>query len=105
MIRDWFELRRLAAAPGPEHLWSTGQTADGRPTEAAHPWQPVIPPPGSGDVLYDRVARFWRSELHVDPDDGPLPDLVPLLENGLGIQVVVARIGVPDPGPALHSAR
>ena len=92
VVRDWFELRRLTAEPGPAHLWSTGQTADGRPAQAARPWQPVIPAPGSGDVLYDRVARFWRGELHVDPDDGPLPDLVPLLENGLGIQVVVARI-------------
>ena len=92
VVRDWFELRRLAAEPGPAHLWSTGQTADGRPAQAARPWQPVIPAPGSGDVLYDRVARFWRSELHVDPDDGPLPDLVPLFEDGLGIQIVVARI-------------
>jgi Zn-dependent peptidase ImmA (M78 family) len=44
-----------------------------------------------GDVLYDRVARFWRSELHVASDDGPLPDLVPLLEDGLGAHVIVAR--------------
>ena len=92
VVRDWFELRRLAAEPGLAQLWSTGQTADGRPAQAARPWQPVIPAPGSGDVLYDRVARFWRGELHVDPDDGPLPDLVPLLEDGLGIQAVVARI-------------
>jgi hypothetical protein len=49
-----------------------------------------------GDVLYDRVARFWRSELHVEPDDGPLPDLVPLLEDGLGAQVIVARVAGHD---------
>jgi len=92
VVRDWFELRRLAGEPDTAQLWSTGQTADGRPAQAARPWQPAIPPPGSGDVLYDRVARFWRSELHVEPDDGPLPDLVPLLEDGLGVQVIVARI-------------
>ncbi len=47
-------------------------------------------------MLYDRVARFWRSELHVDPDDGPLPDLVPLLEDGYGAQVIVARVAGAD---------
>jgi len=53
-----------------------------------------------GDVLYDRVARFWRSELHVEPDDGPLPDLVPLLEDGLGAQVIVARVAGRDAAPS-----
>ena len=53
-----------------------------------------------GDVLYDRVARFWRSELHVEPDDGPLPDLVPLLEDGLGVQVIVARVAGREAAPA-----
>jgi hypothetical protein len=48
------------------------------------------------DMLYDRVARFWRSELHVEPDDGPLPDLVPLLEDGYGAQVIVGRVSGAD---------
>ncbi len=47
-------------------------------------------------MLFDRVARFWRSELHVDPDDGPLPDLLPLLEDGYGAQVIVARVAAGD---------
>jgi len=57
-----------------------------------------------GDVLYDRVARFWRSELHVEPDDGPLPDLVPLLEDGLGAQVIVARVAGREAGESPGSA-
>jgi len=97
VVRDWFVLRELTEQTGPDLPWSTGQTAEGKPAFAARPWQPVIPPPGAGDVLYDRVARFWRGELHVEPDDGPVPDLVPLVEDGLGVQVVVARVSGPEP--------
>jgi transcriptional regulator with XRE-family HTH domain len=100
VVRDWFALRDMAAASGQTAQWSTGLTAEGKPAHAPRPWQPVIPPPGGGDVLYDRVARFWRSELHVEPDDGPVPDLVPLVEDGLGVQVIVARVSGPEPAPA-----
>ena len=92
VVRDWFELRRLASEQEAALPWSTGQSAEGKSVHAPRPWQPVAPAPGTGDVLYDRIARFWRSELHVDPDDGAVPDLVPLLEDGLGVQVIVARV-------------
>ena len=53
------------------------------------------------DVLYDRVARFWRSELHVDPDDGPSRP-GPLLETASVSQVIVARVGGLAPCTAEH---
>jgi transcriptional regulator with XRE-family HTH domain len=92
VVRDWAELRRLAAGDEPALAWSTGHSAEGKQARFAQPVQPAERGALGGDVLYDRVARFWRSELHVAPDDGPLPDLVPLLEDGLGVQVIVARI-------------
>ena len=92
VVRDWFELRRLAGGGQPALAWSTGHSAEGRPARFADPVQPAARGSLGGDVLYDRVARFWRSELHVQPDDGPLPDLVTLLEDGLGVQVIVARV-------------
>ena len=92
VVHDWFELRRLAAGDEPALAWSTGHSAEGRQARFAHPVQPAERGSLGGDVLYDRVARFWRSELRVAPDDGPLPDFVPLLEDGLGVQVIVARI-------------
>lgn len=93
VVDDWFRLRRLAESREPETYWSTGRSADGRPARAPWPIQPGgLGAPGAA-VLYDRVARFWRGELHVAADDGPLPDLVPLLEGALGIQVIVARVG------------
>ncbi len=92
VVRDWFELRRLAGGDEPALAWSTGHSAEGRQASFAHPVQPAERGSLGGDVLSDRVARFWRSELHVAPDDGPLPDLVPLLEDGLGAQIIVARI-------------
>jgi hypothetical protein len=92
VVRDWFELRRLAGGDEPAFTWSLGHSAEGRSARLAHPVRPAEGGHWSGDVLYDRVARFWRSELHVEPDDGPLPDLVTLLEDGLGAQVIVARV-------------
>jgi len=92
VVRDWFELRRLAGGHEPALAWNSGHSAEGRPERFAHPVQPAQRGSLGGDMLYDRVARFWRSELHVEPDDGPLPDLVPLLEDGLGAQVIVARV-------------
>ena len=100
VVRDWFELRRLAGGREPVLAWSSGHSAEGRTERFAHPVQPAESGSLGGDVLYDRVARFWRSELHVAPDDGPLPDLVPLLEDGLGAQVIVARVGGPEDADA-----
>ena len=100
VVRDWFELRRLAGGHEPALAWSSGYSATGKEERFAHPVQPAERGSLGGDVLYDRVARFWRSELHVEPDDGPLPDLVPLLEDGLGAQVIVARVA----GTSVHPA-
>ncbi len=98
--RDWFALRGLADAREPAQRWSTGHSAEGKAERVAHTASSVRSGPPAGDVLFDRVARFWRSELHVDPDDGPLPDLVPLLEDGYGVQIVVARVGQVEDRPA-----
>jgi transcriptional regulator with XRE-family HTH domain/Zn-dependent peptidase ImmA (M78 family) len=100
VARDWFVLRGLAEAPEPAQRWSTGHSAEGKPERVPHTASSLRSGPPTGDVLFDRVARFWRSELHVDPDDGPLPDLVPLLEDGYGAQIVVARVGRDADRPA-----
>ena len=92
VARDWFTLRRLSQGEEPAQIWSTGHSAEGRPERLPHSAASLRPGPAAGDVLFDRVARFWRSELHLAPDDGPLPDLVPLLEDAYGAQVVVARV-------------
>ena len=96
VVRDWFTLLRLETVQTP--VAGRGREARSelpRPPSAAAMHQAGVP---VRDVPYDRVARFWRSELLVDPDDGPLPDLVPLLEEGHGTQVIVARIGDPSGG-------
>ena len=98
VARDWFVLRRLAEAPEPAQRWSAGHSAEGKPERVLHTPSALRSGATAGDVLFDRVARFWRSELHVDPDDGPMPDLVPLLEDGYGAQVIVARVAPLDPG-------
>jgi transcriptional regulator with XRE-family HTH domain len=96
---DWFALRAMAGASDPGQRWSTGHSAEGKPERVVHAAAAPRPAAPTGDVLYDRIARFWRSELHVDPDDGPLPDLVPLLEDGYGAQIIVARAPEPGDGP------
>ena len=96
VARDWFDLRRLSASDEPAQPWSTGHSAEGKPERVSHAASSLRTGAPAGDVLFDRVARFWRSELHVDPDDGPLPDLVPLLEDGYGAQVIVARVTAGD---------
>jgi transcriptional regulator with XRE-family HTH domain/Zn-dependent peptidase ImmA (M78 family) len=103
---DWLRLRALAADDEPAQRWSTGHSAEGKPERLTHPSANLRPGLATGDVLYDRVARFWRSELHVEPDDGPLPDLVPLLEDGYGAQVIVARVARrgSTSGEGVHSA-
>ena len=100
VTRDWFALRGLTRATAPTQHWSTGHSAEGKPERVTRTASSLRPGPAAGDVLFDRVARFWRSELHVDPDDGPLPDLVPLLEDGYGVQIVVARVGETGDHPA-----
>ena len=105
VVGDWFELRRLGGGDEPALAWSTGHSAEGRPARFAHPVQPAERGSLGGDVLYDRVARFWRSELHVEPDDGPLPDLVPLLEDGLGAQVIVARVAGREAAASVSAER
>ena len=104
VARDWFALRRLAEAPEPAQRWSTGHSAEGKPERVPHTASSLRSGAPAGDVLFDRVARFWRSELHVDPDDGPLPDLVPLLEDGYGAQVIVARVAPSGRGVAAAGA-
>ncbi len=107
VAHDWFILGRLAEAPEPAQLWSTGHSADGKPERLAHADGALRPDPASGSALYDRVARFWRSELRVEADDGPLPDLVPLLEEGYGAQVIVGRPpgeGSPQSAPATQGS-
>lgn len=93
VVRDWSALRALTHTAAPAPPWSTGHSAEGRLSHTERPAPAMGRGSIGGDVLHDRVARFWRSELHVDPDDGPLPDLVPLLEDALGVQVIVARVG------------
>jgi transcriptional regulator with XRE-family HTH domain len=101
VARDWFALREMSEAPEPAQRWSTGHSAEGKPERVTHHATASLHPGApAGDVLYDRIARFWRSELHVDPDDGPLPDLVPLLEEGYGAQVIVARVASAGGGAA-----
>ena len=96
VIADWFRLRELAGRGDLALPFSSGRSAQGKPAS----WAPHVPGPttaSTGDVLFDRLARFWRNELHVEPD-GPLPDLVTLLEDALGVQVIVARVLVaPSP--------
>ena len=96
VVEDWFRLRELAGRGDLALPFSSGRSAQGKPAR----WAPNVPRPATtstGDVLFDRVARFWRNELHVEPD-GPLPDLVTLLEDAQGVQVIVARVPVaPSP--------
>ena len=83
VVRDALEVEALvvealAGAGGEPHL------ADfSRPSPfAALPYAAYAEP--------TRLARFWRHELGVG-DEGPLPDLVPLLE-AAGVDVVHARL-------------
>ena len=80
VVRDALEVEALAGAgagvvPHPPGF--------GRPSPFA-----ALPHAVYADPV--RLARFWRHELGVG-DDGPLPDLVPLLE-AAGVDVVHARL-------------
>ncbi len=104
VIDDWFVLRRLA---GEDEATTpiVGASASGvAGPPMVQPWT-VASPGAAGGVVAgadgwpERVARFWRSELHVDAD-GPVPDLVPLLEDVAGVQIVVSRSAGPQPSCA-----
>ena len=73
VARDWFELRRLSASGEPAQPWSTGHSAEGKPERVSHAASSLRAGAPVGDVLLDRVARFWRSRLHVDPTTVPSP--------------------------------
>ena len=109
VLADWSALRAAASSPRDwEHAAGRAVRASGKPLQQplAYSSEPGLPPgtasagarvsplvgqPWSWGTPRDRIARFWRQELHVDPD-GPVPDLIPLLEDVAGIEVVVARL-------------
>ena len=109
VLADWFELRAVASSPHDwEHAAGRAVRASGKPLQQplAFSSEPRLPPgaPSAGPGVSpfvgqtwswgtprDRIARFWRQELHIDPD-GPVPDLIPLVEEVAGIEVVVARL-------------
>jgi len=113
VLADWFALRAAASSPRDwEHPGGRAVRASGKPLHqpsASSPGPaaaPGVPPgapvspfvgqPWSWGAPRDRIARFWRQELHIDPD-GPVPDLIPLLEDVAGIDVIVARLSRDTP--------
>ena len=78
VVRDALDVEALAGASGEPH------DAD---FERASPFA-ALPHATHADPV--RLARFWRHELGAG-DEGPLPDLVPLLE-AAGVDVVHARL-------------
>ncbi len=117
VIAGWFSLRASASSPRdwerpyhgavsasgqPLHQARRGSAASGPAGASGGPWgsaSALVSQPWSWDTPRDRVARFWRQELHVDPD-GPVPDLVPLLEDVAGAEVIVARLESEQPACA-----
>jgi len=103
VILDALEVEALAqAAAGspPRPPASTRPAGATRPPGASQ--QPVTPRPSPFAALPHamhadpvRLARFWRHELGVG-DEGPLPDLIPLLETA-GVDVVHARLDSDTP--------
>jgi Zn-dependent peptidase ImmA (M78 family)/transcriptional regulator with XRE-family HTH domain len=109
VLADWIALRAAAASPRDwEHAGTRAVRASGKPLQQppSHSPGPSLPQavasigagvspfvgqPWSWGTPRDRIARFWRQELHIDPD-GPVPDLVPLIEDVAGIEVIVARL-------------
>ena len=83
VVRDALEVEALAGSDAEPHL--PGFT---RPSPFA-----ALPHAMHGDPV--RLARFWRHELGVG-DEGPLPDLVPLVE-AAGVDVVHARLDSDTP--------
>jgi transcriptional regulator with XRE-family HTH domain/Zn-dependent peptidase ImmA (M78 family) len=83
VVRDALDVEALAGADGEPHL-----AGFGRPSPFA-----ALPHATHADPV--RLARFWRHELGAG-DEGPLPDLVPLLE-AAGVDVVHARLDSDTP--------
>jgi transcriptional regulator with XRE-family HTH domain/Zn-dependent peptidase ImmA (M78 family) len=83
VVRDALEVEALAGADDEPHL-----AGFGRPSPFA-----ALPHATHADPV--RLARFWRHELGVGAE-GPLPDLVPLLE-AAGVDVVHARLDSDTP--------
>jgi len=81
VIAAWSALRDLA---GPRSV---------TPPTTSNVW--------SWETPRDRIARFWRQELRIDLGS-PVPDLVPLLEDAAGVEVIIARLG--DDTPACGCA-
>jgi Zn-dependent peptidase ImmA (M78 family) len=112
VVADWFVLRAAASSPRDwEHAAGRAVRASGKPVHQSPPYppepgvadaaeaawpspasvSPIVGQPWSWGTPRDRIARFWRQELRIDPD-GPVPDLIPLLEDVAGIEVIVARL-------------
>jgi len=101
IVRDALEVEALADELGTGR--PRGAQAGARPvrgaaraprhTSPARSAFEALPPATQTDPV--RLARFWRHELGVG-DQGPLPDLVPLLE-AAGVDVVHARLDVSVP--------
>ncbi len=83
VVHDALEVEALAGTDDEPHL-----AGFGRPSPFA-----ALPHATHADPV--RLARFWRHELGAG-DEGPLPDLVPLLE-AAGVDVVHARLDSDTP--------
>ena len=83
VVRDALDVEALAGASGEPHLADFERTSPFAALPHATHADPV------------RLARFWRHELGAG-DEGPLPDLVPLLE-AAGVDVVHARLDCDTP--------
>ena len=94
VVRDWFEMRPLAEALRERGRPQAAARSDGDQARQRGS-SPVLGQTFTWESPRDRIARFWRQELRVDPR-GPVPDLVPLLEDA-GVEVVVVRLGSETP--------
>jgi transcriptional regulator with XRE-family HTH domain len=82
VIAAWFTLRDLTGLPP-------------LPSALSHLWPEATP--------RHHAARFWRRELGIETGS-PVSDLVPLLEDVAGVEVIVARLGDDTPA-AGHAIR
>jgi hypothetical protein len=92
VINDSLSLHILTDPGFTPRAWDVGHSAEGKPTRGTRPPAQLDIGHVSPDALPDRLARFWRGELRIEQGEGPVPDLVPLLEGALGVQVIVARV-------------
>jgi Zn-dependent peptidase ImmA (M78 family)/transcriptional regulator with XRE-family HTH domain len=113
VLDDWFVLRAAASSPRDwDHAGGRSVRASGRPLQplryapgpdlstgapaAGGPVSPFVGQAWPWGTPRDRIARFWRQELHIDPD-GPVPDLIPLVEDVAGVEVILARLSRETP--------